>query len=119
MALRNGYLLCWMKDRKLITLDIGREMQILPIFTTQESARAAATRIPIPPNGILLAIEIVVDEQGRFKYAAAGGSFRDLTLDWSRLKPMWDTDMGFEESFARGVSAYTANRSTTDPFHRR
>lgn len=101
--IRKGRMLCF-NDGRLVTLDIGEAKDILPIWTTDEGLSAVTGRIPIPPHGFLAATEVCADDEDRLKYAAGGGGMADLTLNWTRLRVVWETDPGFSEKVERGLA---------------
>lgn len=107
MALRKGFILAW-NGRTLITFARADGTSILPVFTSEPSVDAVCGRIPIPPDGVLVRIEVWADAAGSFKHATAGGGLKDLQLDWSRLRAMWDTEPGFQRELDRGLAQLKA-----------
>lgn len=106
MALRKGFILVW-NGGTLVTFSRADGTSVLPVFTREPSVNAVCGRIPIPPEGILVRMEIWADAAG-FKHATAGGGLKDLQLDWSRLHVIWDTEPGFQRELDRGLAQMKA-----------
>jgi hypothetical protein len=108
MALRKGFILVWMNGGTLITFENVDGTSILPVFTSETSLGAVHGRIPIPPDGVLVRFEVWADAAGSFKQATNGGGLKDLQLDWSRLRAMWDTEPEFQRELERGLAQMKA-----------
>jgi len=109
MSMRKGMMLVW-HDKRIVTFKI-EDGGVLPIFETEEMLESVKGQVPIPPHGFLASVEVYADAEGALKYATAGGGVTDLALDWSRLRPIWESDPGFSREWAAGVEQLKNDRS--------
>jgi hypothetical protein len=101
---RKGYMLFWLNNNQLFTLNPESPKGVLPVFSTHESLAERSGKIPVPSDGILCQLEVWMDEEGKLKHATAGGGLRDLTLDHSSLEVLWDTNPSFDREWTKGLA---------------
>ncbi|HBL28012.1 MAG TPA: hypothetical protein DD490_14345 [Acidobacteria bacterium] len=110
MPPRKGFILA-MDGRKLFTFGNAGGTSILPVFSSEASLSIVHGRIPIPPDGVLVRFEVWADTAGSLKLATLGGGLRDLQLDWSHLRSMWDTEPEFQQELELGLAQMKARSS--------
>jgi len=102
--LRKGYMLFWLNNKRLFTLNTERPKAIVPVFSTQESLVERVGTIPVHPDGILCQVEVWMDEEGKLRHATAGGGLQDLTIDHGSLEVLWDTSPSFDQEWTKGLA---------------
>lgn len=102
--LRKGYMVFWLNNNQLFTLNTESPKGVLPVFSTQESLAERSGKIPMPSDGILCQLEVWMDEEGKLRHATAGGGLQDMRIDHSRLKVLWDTNPSFDREWTKGLA---------------